>query len=187
MDMTTGEVSRQDDIPEVRIVSGIEPADVENLLNMAAASGLFTSDVMMTAEDMAWESAYGSGSEMHTFFKAVIADSGSDRIIGFICFGPVPHWPGNYEMYGIAVEPEYQRLGIGSALLSESFRRIAFERGHRLYLETGTNKIFENSRRFYEANNFIQQHRYIKQFTPNDGGIVYCYDIAPNAIDEHHQ
>lgn len=187
MNTLTTETPDNQNIREVRITLGITADDVETLLNMAAVSGLFSSDVMMTAEDMAWDSAYGNGDEMHTFLKAVASESGRERVIGFICYGPIHHWPGNYELYGIAVEPEFQRLGVGSALLSEALRQISFERGDRLFLETGTDKMFENSRRFYEANNFIQQHRYIKQFTPNDGGIVYCCDITPNTIDEHHQ
>lgn len=187
MDMTTNEQSRNDAIHEVRIVSGIEPDDVEILLNMAAASGLFASDVMMAAEDMAWDSAYGNGNELHTFFKAVVKEASGKRVVGFICFGPIPHWPGNYELYGIAVEPEFQRLGIGSALVSEMLRQLSCKRGNQLFLETGADRMFEKSRRFYEANNFVQQHRYIKHFTPNDGGIVYCCDIAPKTIGERHQ
>ncbi|QJB58442.1 GNAT family N-acetyltransferase [Pseudodesulfovibrio sp. zrk46] len=187
METTTNEIFEQHEIQEVRIVAGITADDVETFLNMAAASGLFSSDAMMTAEDMAWDSAYGDGNESHSFLKAVINDSGSEKAIAFICFGPIPYWPGNYEMYAIVVEPQFQRLGIGTALVSEMFRQTTVETGNRVYLETGTEKKFENARRFYEANDFIQQNRYIKQFTPNDGGVVYCYDITSDTIGEQPQ
>lgn len=187
MDMTTNSISDNCNVHEVRIVTGINPVEVETILDMAAASGLFTSDVMLSAEDMAWDSAYGDGNELHTFLKAIINDSGQDRIVGFICYGPIPRWDGNFELYGIAVEPDYQRLGIGSALLSEMNRQVALANGKQIFLETGTDRMFEKARLFYEANSFIQEHHYIKQFVPTDGGVVYCCEIDLDEKDDRYQ
>ena len=166
---------------EVAIASGLTPDEVEQVLSMAAASGLFSSSEMTSAESMAWDSAYGNGSEPDTFLKATINKAGQDQVIGFICFGPIPYWPGNYEMYAIAVDPDFQRLGIGSALIAEMNRLIDYENGQCIFLETKTDRAFENARLFCEANNFIPEHRYIKQFTPEGGGIVYRYDMGPDA------
>lgn len=185
--MTTNDTPGHCEAQEVRITSGITPDDVETILNMAAASGLFTSDLMMSAEDMAWDSAYGDGNEFHTFLKASACGPEGNMVVGFICFGPIPRWDGNFEMYGIAVDPEYQRLGIGSALMSEMNRQIALANGKQVFLETGEDRIFENARLFYEANNFIQEPHFIRHFVPTDGGVVYCCDIDSDHSDEQYQ
>lgn len=187
MDKVIDETQGRCDALEVRIALGIDADDVESILNMAAASGIFSSDIMMTAEDMAWNSAYGDGGEPHTFLRATIDECGDTRMVGFICFGPIPNWPDSFELYCMAVAPEFHRLGIGTALLLEMNRQIAMQKGNRVYLETGSDRIFENARLFYEANSFIQEHRYIKRFPPTNGGIIYRYDIHTGNVDNQYQ
>lgn len=187
MEATANEEARSGEIREVRITSGITPEDVEALLEMAAASGLFSPDLMMSAEDMAWDSAYGDGDEDHAFLKASISGADGTRLAGFICYGPVPHWNGNHELYGIAVDPQFQRLGIGSALISEMIRRVGVEGGKRIFLETGDSRQFENARLFYEANGFVMEHRFCKQFIPTDGDVVYRFDLDGDTAGEQYQ
>lgn len=174
-------------VREVRILSGIIADDVETILNMAVVSGVFSSDAMMSLEDMAWDSAYGDGNKSHTFLKSTISESGVDKTVGFICFGPIPHWQGRFEMYGIAVDPEFQRLGIGSALIAEMNRQVARTKGKQVFLETGDDRLFEDARQFYEANGFIHEYRFFKQFIPVDGGVVYRFDIDTDDSDENYQ
>jgi len=165
-----------DNLPEVHIVSGIKPEEVEAVLSMAAASGRFSSDAMMSAEDMAWDSAYGDGGEPHAF---ILAKTGSPAgpTIGFLCYGPISNWPENFELYGIAVSPEYQRLGIGTALVTEMRRRLGSAPGRRVFLETGDDEPFAGARSFYEANGFDQEHRFHKHFIPLEGGVVYRLNL----------
>lgn len=175
------------EVREVRIVSGLKPEDVESVLNMAGASGLFSPDAMMAAEDMAWDTAYGDGGENHTFLLAKVDAGGTDLAVGFICYGPIAHWPGEYELYGIAVMPDYQRMGIGSGLVAEMTRRIVGRGGRRIFLETGEDRAFENARCFYEANEFVCERRFHKQFIPLDGGVIYRLDIAAEENDQQYQ
>lgn len=187
MEIRTISDSSSSDVREVRIVSGLTPNDVETILNMTAASGAFSSDVMLTAEDMAWDSAYGDGNEQHTFLKATINEAGQGKTIGFICYGPIPHWASNYELYGIVVEAEYHRLGIGTELVAEMKRQITAGHGKQIFLETGADRAFEGARLFYEANEFVYEHRFHKQFPATDGGIIYRLGIDSDTFDEQYQ
>ena len=187
MDMTVSENERTPEAPEVSIKAGITPAEVEGILDLAATSGLFSSDAMMSAEDMAWDSAYGDGSEPHDFLLAVLGGPGEARPVGFVCYGPIPHWPDSFELYGIAVDPEFQRMGIGSALVSEMNRRVAARRGKRVFLETGTDRAFEPARGFYEANGYAQETRFHKQFIPVEDGVVYRLNVEPGEADPNYQ
>jgi len=177
MDTASSEEHPAEPVHEVRIVRGIRPEEVEVVLNMAAASGLFTSDALMSAEDMAWDSAYGDGNVPHAFILAKTVEGGAERTIGFVCYGPIANWAGNFELYGIAVSPEYQRLGIGSALVAEMVRRIGTGKSHRVFLETGADRAYEGARAFYEANGFDREERFHKHFIPLEGGVVYRLNI----------
>lgn len=177
----------QQEVREVRIESGLKPEDVETILDMAGASGLFSANAMMDAEDMAWDTAYGDSSDDHTFLQAKVDAGGEVQTVGFICFGPIPHWPGEYELYGITVSHEYQRMGIGSGLVTEMLRRIKESGGRRVFLETGEDKGYESARCFYEANEFVCERRFHKQFIPLDGGVIYRLDVVSGESDQHYQ
>ncbi len=177
----------QTDVREVRIVAGIGPNDVDAVLDMAAASGNFSSDAHMAAEDMAWETAYGDGGESHSFLLATVTEDGVNRVVGFICFGSIAQWPQDYEMYGIAILPEFRRLGIGSALVTEMLHQIDMNDGVRIFLETGEEKAFAGARAFYEANEFARDNRFFKQFIPTQGGVVYRMTLENDENGRHFQ
>ncbi|MBI9080102.1 MAG: GNAT family N-acetyltransferase [Pseudodesulfovibrio sp.] len=167
----------ESDVCEVHITSGLCPEDVDSLLEMAGTSGLFNSEEMIAAEDLAWGCAYqGSDASCH-FLQARINTPKTEEPIGFLCFAEIPHWPHNYELFGIAVTPDYQRLGIGSALMAEMERMVTTRSGKRIFLETGDSRLFETPRLFYEANNYTMEQRFFKQFIPKDDAIVYCRTI----------
>ncbi len=172
---------------EIEISSWITPDDVEKILSMIAASGLFSPSEMVSAESLAWDSAYGDGNGPDTFLKAIVNDNGQETIVGFICFGPIPNWPSNYELYALAVEPEFQRMGIGSALISAMNQIVYSDGGNRIYLETKTDRAFETARHFCEANDFIHENRYIKQFIPENGAMVYRCDLQAGNMEDLNQ
>lgn len=186
MEIEFKEAASPEEPREIRIVSGIKPEEVEDILLLAASSGRFSADALMSAEDMAWDSAYGDGSEQHSFLQAKTLISGEDKTVGFVCFGQIPHWDGNYELYGIAIDAEFRRLGIGSGLVAEMKRRIVNRNGKRVFLETGEDRTFENARLFYEANDFVCESRFHKHFVPLEGGIVYSLDVSPDETDTNY-
>ncbi len=185
--MKTQVISETAAVPEVCIVSGIAPGDVETVLELASSSGLFSPNAMLSVEDMAWDSAYGGGGEDHTFLLARTGEPGGGRMVGFLCYGPIARWSGNYELYAIAVAPEHQRRGIGSALVAEMNRRVTEVLGRRIFLETGAREAFEGARRFYEAAGFECEHRFRRQFIPVEGDAVYRLDVDDGEPNRQYQ
>ncbi|WP_319542214.1 GNAT family N-acetyltransferase [uncultured Pseudodesulfovibrio sp.] len=175
------------DVYEVRVISGLSPEDVEGLLNMAETSGLFNPDQMTEIEDMSWGCAYQGESVACSFLQALVSTPQGEKPIGFLCFTEIPEWPQNYELFGIAVTPEYQRLGIGTALMTGMKNIVAGQDGKRIFLETGQNHKCEEIRRFYEANNYSMEHRFFKQFIPKDENVVYCHTIEFDEEDANFQ
>lgn len=164
----------ESEVCEVRIISGVSPKDVDNLLEMAGACGVFSSEEISAAEDMAWGCAYQGNDASCYFVQARINTLEGGNSIGFICFAEIPYWPENYELFGIVVSPDYQRLGIGSALMAEMERMVTSYGGKQIFLETGKSRLFEKARLFYEANEYVVENRFLKQFIPKDDGVVYC-------------
>lgn len=117
----------------------------------------------------------------------MIVTPDGEKLIGFLCYSEIPHWPQNYELYGLAVTPEYQRLGIGSALVTEMKRKVAALGGRRIFLETGQDRTFEKARLFYEANDYTMEYRFFKQFIPKDNSVVYCHTLELNDEDSNLQ
>jgi ribosomal protein S18 acetylase RimI-like enzyme len=169
--------SDQAAVCEVYISHGVAPEDVEPLLDMAAACGLFNEDELITAESMVWDCAYQGDSDTCRFIQAKTTDPDGDNLAGFLCFGEIAHWPESFELIGISVTPRFQRQGIGSAMLAEMEHQIAARGGRRILLETERGRAFEGSRLFYEANGYDVEDRFLKQFIPKEGSVVYRKDF----------
>lgn len=165
---------------EVHITSGVSPDEIETLLDMAASCGLFNADELTSIEDMAYSCAYQNDDKSCRFFLAKSVESGKEQPVGFICFGTIPDWPLDHELYGISVMQEFQRLGIGSALLAEMERHVAARGGERIFVEIPTDDDDDEIRDFYETNGFVEENRYRKQFVPKEGGLVFRLDVLEN-------
>jgi ribosomal protein S18 acetylase RimI-like enzyme len=183
----TEQDSEQTAVREVYISNGVAPEDVEQLLDMAAACGLFNEDELSTAEGMVWDCAYQGDSDACRFIQAKTNDPDGHTLAGFLCYGEIAHWPDSFELIGISVTPSLQRQGIGSAMLVEMERQIEARGGQRILLETESGRSFEGSRRFYEANGYDQEDRFLKHFIPKDGSVVYRKDFESDANDRESQ
>lgn len=96
----------------------------------------------------------------------------SDTLAGWICWGPTPCTLGTYDLYWMAVDPPWQRAGIGSALLGEMERRL---RGHArlVVVETAGRADYGPTRRFYESRGYARAGRIPEFYAPGDDLVVY--------------
>jgi len=172
---------------EVRILTGVAPEDVESLLDMAAACGMFNDDELSTAEGMVWDCAYQGESDACRFIQARTNDPDGDSLAGFLCYGAIAQWPDSFELIGISVAPRLQRQGIGSAMLAEMERQVAARGGRRILLETEKGRAFEAAHTFYEANGYDREDRFLRQFIPKEGGVVYRKDFESEARERQAQ
>jgi len=168
--------------PRVSLVIGLGPDDVPHILNMASETGIFTVEELLTAEELAWECAFQDSEGKTGIIQARINDENGERPVAFVCFGPIPHWLENYELYFIVVDEKYREQGIGTSLLYEMKACVRDAGGHRIYLEIGSGPSFENARRFYEARRFTIESRFCKQFIPGKGSVNYSKLLYDDAL-----
>ncbi|WP_187170400.1 GNAT family N-acetyltransferase [Salidesulfovibrio onnuriiensis] len=167
------------------IVQGLGPGDVHYVLDMTSEAGVFGSDELTTAEELAWECAFQGAEGSNCIIQARVDDNGADRPVGFICFGRIPRWDGNWELYFIVVDENYRGQGVGTALLLEMEDRVRAAEGQSIYLETGCGNAFEGARAFYEMNDFSIESRFCKQFIPEEGNVAYCKHVGGDEYNEN--
>ena len=97
-----------------------------------------------------------------------------DLVIGYICYGPTPMTQGTFDLYWIAVDPDYQEQGAGSRLLS-SLEEIVKEREGRMILaDTSSIPHFEKTQKFYLKNEFQEVARVPDYYHPGNDRITFC-------------
>ena len=98
-------------------------------------------------------------------------DNGKPVAIGYCA--PEKMTEGTWNLYLIAVHPDYQRLGYGTSML-RYIEQILIERGERLLLvETSGLDSFENTRRFYRQSGYEQEARIREFYQAGEDKIVF--------------
>ena len=75
----------------------------------------------------------------------------ADGLAGYTCFGPIPATLASFDLYWIAVHPDLHGRGLGARLLAESERRIAWQGGGRIYVDTSSRREYAPAHAFYIA------------------------------------
>ena len=114
-------------------------------------------------------------------FDAAVAGS-SDYIVlgaevdgvlaGWICWGPTPCTLGTFDLYWLAIAPEAQGLGVGSALLQELERRLAGA-ARLIVVETAGRADYAATRAFYQARGYRPVAVIPDFYAPGDDQVVY--------------
>lgn len=115
---------------------------VANILRNTREFKPFEVEVAQELIDCYLEDPAGSG------YRILVAEMDS-TIIGYICYGPTPMTEGTWDIYWMAVAPERQGRGIGSALMNSAEKEIAEARGRLSIIETSSTPLYEKTRRFH--------------------------------------
>ncbi len=147
-------------------VTAEDPARIRKL---AAVTGFFSEQEIAVAEELAAERlARGAVSGYHFLFSEQYG-----RLAGYVCYGPVPCTAASFDLYWIAVHPDFQRKGIGRMLLAETEKRIKEAGGTRVYVETSQRVQYASTRAFYEGLGYRIESVLPDFYAPGDGKVVY--------------
>jgi GNAT superfamily N-acetyltransferase len=70
-------------------------------------------------------------------------------VVGYICYGSTPLTEGTWDIYWMAVAPQMQGKGIGTALLESAEKKIKKAGGRLALIETSSVPAYEKTRRFH--------------------------------------
>ena len=102
----------------------------------------------------------------------------SGRLVGYTCFGPIACTDSGFDLYWIAVHPDFQRHGLGRRLLNETERRIGDAGGSRIYVDTSQRLQYASTRAFYESCGYQVEALLPDFYRPGDGKAIYCKRLS---------
>lgn len=135
-----------------------KPDDTTSLMALAKAIGLFSPPELEEFNSLVREYFDGNLGENH--FWITYDNYG---LIGSAYYAPEPFADGTWNLYFIAVHPDYQRQGYGAKILQYVEQTLA-KRGERILLiETSGLPHLEGTRMFYRQQGYEEEAR-IREF-----------------------
>ena len=151
----------------------LQPQDPERIRRLAEITGFFTAAEVEVAVELVNERlAKGAPSGYHF----VMAEH-YGRLAGYACYGPIACTASGYDIYWIAVHPDYQGKGLGRRILKETERLIRESSGTRIYVETSQRVQYASTRAFYENSGYRLEAVLADFYAPGDGKVVYCKSL----------
>ena len=157
---------RVEGTPETR--AGV-PADIEAIVALTRATGLFSTDELDIAREVA-TSACVEGPGGH--YQLQVAVDGVD-VVGWVCAGPTPGTRATWDLYWIAVHPSAQGRGLGRRLLRCAEEGLRAAGGRLCVVETSSRAEYVGTRRFYGLAGYVVGARIPDFYAPGDDKVFF--------------
>lgn len=151
------------------------PDDTDALIALAGASGLFQPHELDQVAQMLAEYHAGGDGGHHWLTDD---DHGP---VGVAYFAPERMTEGTWNLYLIAVHPDRQRQGRGTALLRHVEQTLARQGQRILLVETSGVAGFEHVRAFYRSAGYDEEARIRDFYKAGDDKVVFR-----KALNERH-
>ena len=145
--------------------------DKAKLQSMLIHTGVFNSeeiDVAMELIDIVLKDQDQKDYKIH----CMVDDH--DQPIGYICYGLTPMAQGTFDLYWIAVDPNFQGKGIGSRLLDLLEKEVRGMKGRMILADTSSIPQYEKTKIFYLQNGFREVARVPDYYYPGNDRITFC-------------
>ncbi|KAK3582563.1 hypothetical protein CHS0354_024117 [Potamilus streckersoni] len=140
-------------------------------------SNLFRQDEISTAMEVIDD--YLKKKDDYQIHSAVVGG----QFVGYTCFGKTPVTVSTFDLYWIAVSPEFQRGGFGSKLFSFTWNSVLQQGGSLLIANTSSQTKYAPTRRFYEKQGCVAEAM-IKNFYRGLCSARASAQIVPTHIEE---
>jgi D-alanine-D-alanine ligase len=97
-----------------------------------------------------------------------------DRLAGYGAYGPIPCTVSSFDLYWIAVSPDFQNKGMGRRLMAGIEEKIQQAGGTRIYAETSSRPQYAATRAFYLRCGYRIESVMTDFYAPGDGRITFC-------------
>jgi D-alanine-D-alanine ligase len=158
----------------------VTDGDCQAVRDLVTRTGFFhPAEVEIAVELVSERLARGGASGYEFLFAESINLGGSgETLLGYACYGAIACAQGSYDLYWIAVDPQYQRHGIGRRLLAAVEARIVSAGGRQIYIDTSGRSHYTPTRAFYERNGYECAARLAEFYAPGDDRVIYVKDVA---------
>jgi ribosomal protein S18 acetylase RimI-like enzyme len=146
----------------------LEHKDVEPLRKILQTTNVFRAEEIEVAIEL-MEATLGKTEDY--IQKAIVDDDGT--VQGYYCIGPTPMTASTFDLYWIAVNPEFHGKGIGYQLLKECEQTVCSMSGKLIVVETSSLPKYEPTRKFYLRNKYLEAARIRDYYAPGDDLMIY--------------
>ena len=101
------------------------------------------------------------------------AEGAMNEVLGYYCVGPTPMTAGTWDLYWIAVDPEYHGMAIGKTLLGHAEKLVRGKGGTLMIAETSSKPSYDGTNRFYLRNGYSEVARIRNYYAEGDDLVVY--------------
>jgi ribosomal protein S18 acetylase RimI-like enzyme len=130
----------------------LETTDRAALADMLGRVSEFdTDDVCLACELM--DTTIKQPAQKDYFFLVAANEAGQP--VGFLCCGPTPLTDGTFDLYWIAVDPDYAGQGVGTCLMIWMEDFIHGQGGRLVLIETSSALRYMRTRRFYLKKGYV--------------------------------
>jgi ribosomal protein S18 acetylase RimI-like enzyme len=144
--------------------------DAERIGRLVDLTGFFHSEEVAVAEELVQERLSKGDAGGYHFLMA----EQHGQLAGYTCYGPIPCTRNSFDLYWIAVHPDFQRKGLGRKLMAETETLIRKIDGRRIYVETSQRNQYAGTRSFYESCGYHLESVLEDFYAPHDGKAIYC-------------
>jgi len=151
----------------------LTPTDRARIEEITRSTGLFREDEVRIALELFDEATGGAPGNTYS----VLAAQSDTHLAGWICWGPTPCTLGTYDLYWMAVDPELQGTGIGTALLTE-MERMLQGTARLIVIETAGRREYAGTRAFYQARGYTRISTIPDFYAPGDDQVVFVKTVG---------
>ena len=154
-----------------------------SILKISEKTKVFSKIELDTVTEL-WEDYLANGAASDYSF---LISEENDVIKGFTCYGPHALTAGAFDIYWIAVDPDYQNQGVGRALIRRVEEEVEKRNGNLLILETSSTPSYQPARDFYTRNGFTLEATIHDFYAPEDHLVIFTKHIRFRTVmHENH-
>ena len=143
-------------------------SDRERLKEIVEATAVFRPDEVAVALEVFDDYCAAPGVDYHA-----IAAYAEDRLAGFAFFGPTPCTVNTWDLYWLAVHPDFQGRGAGRGLVEWAERRMREGRARLSVIETSSREDYTTTRGFYRRSGYHEVARVPGFYADADDRVTY--------------
>jgi len=148
----------------------VKSTDPEKIRYLATQTDFFRPDEVDVAEELVHERLAKGESSGYYFILA----EHYNRLIGYVCYGPIACTTSSYDLYWMAVHPDFQGRGLGKWLIEKAENLIRKAGGTRIYVETSKREQYDSTRAFYEDRDYRVESVLADFYAPGDAKVTFC-------------
>jgi D-alanine-D-alanine ligase len=146
------------------------PQDVFDIRRIITATGFFRPDEIDVAVELVEDRISKEEKSDYRF----IFYQDPERLLGYCCYGRIACTTQSWDLYWIAVDPEFQGRGIGRVILAQAEARIRDQKGAKIYIDTSQSERYAPTRSFYEKAGYRPVAVLEDFYAPGDAKLIYC-------------